>query len=90
VILQEDQKSQLHQLIYETCNTHAIEEFRVSVHSEMMHITFKRLEALGSLEVKWDEGSEHPCGDRRRKYGMWNSERKNGWGNKKMKCKKIF
>jgi hypothetical protein len=33
--------------------THTVEDFRVYVNSEMIHLTFKRLEALGSLEVKW-------------------------------------
>jgi hypothetical protein len=29
----------------------------------MMHLTLKRLEAPGSLEVRWGEGWGHPCGD---------------------------
>jgi hypothetical protein len=29
----------------------------------MMHLTLKRLEAPGSLEVRWGEGVGHPCGD---------------------------
>jgi hypothetical protein len=43
----------------------------------MMHLTFKRLEALGSIEVRWGGGWGHPPGDRvlGRKYGMWNSQR---------------
>jgi hypothetical protein len=37
-------------------HTHTVEDFWVCVHSEMMHITLKRLEAPGSLEVRWDRG----------------------------------
>jgi hypothetical protein len=33
-------------------NTHTIEDFLVCVHLEMMHLTFKSLEAPGSLEVR--------------------------------------
>ena len=36
--------------------THTVEDFQVCVHSEMMHLTLKRLEAPGSLEVRWDRG----------------------------------
>jgi hypothetical protein len=35
---------------------------------KMMHLTLKRLEAPGSLEVRW--GGERGVG---RRYGMWNS-----------------
>ena len=53
------------------------------VHSEMMHLTLKRLEAPGSLDVRWDRELEHPREDRglRRRYGRWNSWRVEG-GNK--------
>ena len=34
-------------------DTHIVEDFQVCVHSEMMHLTLKRLEAPGSLEVRW-------------------------------------
>jgi hypothetical protein len=37
-------------------NTHTVEDGQVSVHSEMMHLTLKRLEAPGSLEVRWGWG----------------------------------
>jgi hypothetical protein len=30
-----------------------LEDFQVYVHSEMKHLTLKRLEATGSLEVRW-------------------------------------
>jgi hypothetical protein len=30
----------------------------------MMYLTLKRLEASGSLEVRWDRGWGHPRGDR--------------------------
>ena len=48
----------------------------------MMHLTLKRLEAPGSLEVRWGGGGEgwgHPHVDRAvgRRYGMWNSQRVN-------------
>jgi hypothetical protein len=36
---------------------------RTFVHSEMMHLTLKRLKAPGSLEVRWDMGWGHPRGD---------------------------
>jgi hypothetical protein len=29
----------------------------------MIHLTFKRLEAPGSLEISWGEGWGHPHGD---------------------------
>jgi hypothetical protein len=48
---------------YEAPNTHIVEDFWVCVYSEMMHLTLKRLEAPGSLEVRWGGGWEHPCGD---------------------------
>ena len=35
---------------------HTAEDFQVCVHSEMMHLTLKRLEARGSLEVGWGWG----------------------------------
>jgi hypothetical protein len=49
----------------------------------MMHLTLKRLEAPGSLDVRWDRELEHPREDRglRRRYGRWNSWRVEG-GNK--------
>jgi hypothetical protein len=30
----------------------------------MIHLTLKRLEAPGSLEVRWGRGWGHPCEDR--------------------------
>jgi hypothetical protein len=42
--------------VYETLNTHTVEDFGVCVHSEMMHLTLKKLKALGSLEVMWGGG----------------------------------
>jgi hypothetical protein len=60
--------------------THTVEDSRVCVHSEMMHLTLNRLEAPGSLEVRWSGAWGHPCGDRGvgRRYGMWNSQRVDG------------
>jgi hypothetical protein len=37
--------------------------FQVCVHSEMMHLSLKRLEAPGSLEVMWGGGRGHPRGE---------------------------
>jgi hypothetical protein len=55
----------------------------------MMHLTLKRLEAPGSLEVRWGGGWGHSHGDRGvgRRYGMWNSQRVNGGGDKIRKVK---
>ena len=42
----------------------------------MMHLTLKRLEAPGSLEVMWGGGWDiHMEMGMRRRYGMWNSRR---------------
>jgi hypothetical protein len=49
-------------------NTYTVEDFRVCVFSEMMHLILKRLEAPGSLEVRQGGRWGHTCGD-----GM-------GWG----------
>jgi hypothetical protein len=49
----------------------------------MMHLTLKRLEAPGSLEVRWGGGWGHPRGDRGgvgRRCGMWNSRKVDGEG----------
>ena len=34
-------------------NTHIAENCQVCVHSEMIHLTLKRLQAPGTLEVRW-------------------------------------
>jgi hypothetical protein len=47
-------------------NTRRIEDFQVCVHSKIKHLTLKCLEALGSLEVRWDGG--------------WGNHMKMGWG----------
>ena len=60
---------------YKAPNTHTVKNFLVCVHSEMMHLTLKRLEAPGSLVVRWGGGWKHPCKDREKRYGMWNSQR---------------
>jgi hypothetical protein len=45
----------------------------------MMHVTLKRLEAAGRLEVRWGRGWGHPLGDGvGRRCGMWNSRRVDG------------
>jgi hypothetical protein len=41
---------------YEAPNAHRVEGFQVCVHSEMKHPILKRLEAPGSLEVRWGWG----------------------------------
>jgi hypothetical protein len=35
-----------------------VEDYQVCVHSKMMHLTLKRLEAPGSLEVRWGRGED--------------------------------
>jgi hypothetical protein len=37
-------------------NMYSVEDFQVCVHSGMRHVTLKRLEASGSLEVRWGGG----------------------------------
>jgi hypothetical protein len=95
VILLEDQQSQLiwtheisqtldHQIAYTSWyvapNTHTIEDFWVCIHSEMMRLTLKRLEAPGSLEVRWGGGGVARCrqGGVGRRCEMWS--RQGGWG----------
>jgi hypothetical protein len=44
----------------------------------MIHVTLKRLEGTGNLEVRWSWGlGGQPREDKglSRKYGMWNSQR---------------
>jgi hypothetical protein len=42
----------------------------------MMHLTLKRLEAPGNLEIRWGGGWGHPQRqDSERRYGIWNSLR---------------
>jgi hypothetical protein len=72
-------------------NTHTVEDGQVYVHSEMMHLTLKRLEAPGSLEVRWGGRWGHPRGDRwvGRRCGLWNSRRVSGGENKIWSVKNI-
>jgi hypothetical protein len=56
----------------------------------MMHLTLKRLEAPGSLEVRWGGGWGwgNPHGDRGflgEKYRMWNSQKVDGGQGKGIK-----
>jgi hypothetical protein len=45
----------------------------------MIHLTLKRLEDPGGLEVKWVGGGDiHMETGVGRRYGMWNSRRVNG------------
>jgi hypothetical protein len=62
-------------------NTHTVEDFWVCVHSEMMHLMLKRLEAPGSLEVRWGGEWGHPHGDRWGGKEVWDVEQlEGGWG----------
>jgi len=47
----------------------------------MMHLTHKRLETLGSVEVRCHWGWGHPSGDRMGGEEVWDVEQKGG-GNK--------
>jgi hypothetical protein len=55
------QTGSIYQLIWGP-NTYTEEDCWVSVKSEMMHLTLKRLQAPGSLEVRWGGGRgwRHP------------------------------
>jgi hypothetical protein len=44
----------------------------------MMHLTLKRLEAPGSLEVRWGGGLGHICGDRIGWEEVWDVEQTEG------------
>jgi hypothetical protein len=47
----------------------------------MMHLTLKRLEATGNLEVRWGRGWGHPCGDMRSEEEVKDVEQaEDGWG----------
>ena len=59
-------------------NTHTVEDFQVCVHSEMMHLTLKRLEAPGSLEVRWGGDWGHPRGDWGSGEEVWDVEQSEG------------
>ena len=45
----------------------------------MMHLTLKRLEAPGSLEVRWGGGLGHPQGDKERWGGRMGCGAVGGW-----------
>jgi hypothetical protein len=81
---------------YEAPNTHKVEDFQVFVHSEMIHLTLKRLEAPGSLEVRcggeWEGLGVEACTQRQGRVGrscaMWSSQRVDGGGRKQnIECK---
>jgi hypothetical protein len=55
-------------------HTHTVEESQVCVHSEMMHLTLKRLEAPGSLEVRWGGGEDIHVETGWGGQGMWDVE----------------
>jgi hypothetical protein len=50
-----------------------------ATHFEMMHLTLKRLEAPGSLEVRWGGSWGHPSGNRGGE-NVWDVESEGGWG----------
>jgi hypothetical protein len=57
----------------------------------MMHLTLKRLEAPGSLEVRWGGGWRYPDGDGVDGEEVWDVEQlESGWGSREwnMECKK--
>jgi hypothetical protein len=58
-------------------NTHSVEDSWVCVLSKMMHLICKRLEAPGSLEVRWGGGGVIHMEERGRRCGMWSSQRVN-------------
>jgi hypothetical protein len=62
------------------------EDFWICVHSEIMHLTLRRLEASRSLEGRRGRGYGHSHGGRGmgRRYGMWNSRRVNWDGGNKI------
>jgi hypothetical protein len=66
-------------------NTHTAEDCQVWVQSEKMHLTLKRLEAPGSLEVWWGGGWRVG-----RRYRMRNSQREDWEGNKIWRVKKMI
>ena len=57
----------------------------------MLHLTLKRLEAPGSLEVRWNGGWGHPGGDRVGGEVVWDVEQwESRWGRGEewnMECK---
>jgi hypothetical protein len=59
-------------------------DFQVCVHSEKMHLTLKRQEATGTLEIWWGGERGHSRGNSEvgRRYVMWNSQRVDGDGDK--------
>jgi hypothetical protein len=63
-------------------HTHTVEDCQICVHSEMMHLTLKRLKAPESLEVKWGVG-----GASKWRWGgeeVWDMEQSEGDGGQGM------
>ena len=50
------QRDSIYNSWHETPNTHTVEDIWLCVHSEMMQLTLKRLDAPGYLEVRWGKG----------------------------------
>jgi hypothetical protein len=76
--------STIHQLIWGPQHN-TVEDILVYVHSEMMPLTLKRLEAPRCLEVRWGQGGViHMAtgwGGKGRRCGIWNGESVDGSGN---------
>jgi hypothetical protein len=58
------QTGSIHQLVWGPQHTHTVQNFWVCVHSEMLHLTLKKLEIPGSLKVRWSGVWVQRCGDR--------------------------
>ena len=59
-------------------NTYTAQKYQVWVQSEKMHLTLKRLEDPGTLEMWWDGWGGDiflEAGRAGRRYGMWCSQR---------------
>jgi hypothetical protein len=66
---------------YEALNTHTVEDFQVYVHSEMMHLTLKRLEASREFrdQMGWRVGTSMWRRDMvGRGCGMWLEDESGG------------
>jgi hypothetical protein len=65
---------------------HKVEDFQVCPHSEMLHLTFKRLEFKG--QVGWGLGAfTWRWGGVVRRCEVWNSWRVDGGRERNMECK---
>jgi hypothetical protein len=60
--------------------SHTVEDFQVCVHSEMIHLTLKSLEAPESLEVRWGRGRCIHVEGGEEVWDVEQSEGRQGWG----------